>query len=125
MGEKPEIVRSLAEAVAGDTVWIFNSERPVFVDGQYRGRGVWDTATIDGETKQSFIIDRYGKFDRNTGLGRVRNGYASCCRIAGEDERETAKWQAAAWHIARAVEGLRDAEKLKQIAAIVGWNPSE
>lgn len=117
------IVRSLAEANVGDTVWIFDSQAAIMVDGKYRGRGVWSTAAITGSTKQSFILPYQGKFDRKTGYGRARGGYQSSYRIAGEAERENERWMGGRGVIASLVQREPDIEKVKQVAAIVGWEP--
>lgn len=118
------IAESLAAAKVGDTVWIYLAERNRYVDGLYDGRGVWEKIIITAETRHSFEVAPFGKFDRKTGRARLQNDYSSGNHIAGHKERDDIVWLEASYKISQRVDRLRDAEKLKQIAAIVGWSPS-
>lgn len=118
------IAESLAVAKTGDTVWIYHAERNRYVDGVYDGRGVWEKIIITAETRHSFEVAPFGKFDRKTGRARPQNNYSSSNYIAGRKERDDGVWLAGRYHISEIVRRIEDTEKLKQIAAIVGWSPS-
>lgn len=115
------VSESLAVAKVGDTVWIYHAQQNRYVDGLYDGRGVWSKAVIIAETRLSLQVKLYGKFDRKTGRERPHNGYTSGDYIAGQKERDDAAWRDAGYRISDFVRRLNDPEKLRQIAAIVGW----
>lgn len=117
-------VESLAVAKVGDHVLLFESQRANYINGKYLGRGVWRLSQITEETKQSFILSRE-KFDRKNGAARSSGGYNTSNVIAGEKERIDYEWSQYRYKIGRMVEDLRDANKLRQIAEIIGFTPSK
>lgn len=116
------IVETLAYAKIGSAVWLFDSQASNYVNGQYKGRGVWKRAIITDETRASLIIDRQ-KYDKKTGVCRPVSGYTPQLFIFGEAERQDRQWKNSAWQIADAVKRCSDVQKLKKVAEIVGWQP--
>jgi hypothetical protein len=116
------VVETLADAKIGSAVWLFDAQASNYVDGQYKGRGVWKFAIIDGENRASFIIHRQ-KYDRKTGVCRPISGYSPQLFIFGETERQDRMWGGSAYQISEAVKRCTDIQALKQIAIILGWSP--
>lgn len=121
-------VDHLRDAKPGDTVWQYDSQRNVYDNGKYLGRGGWQLVTIESETRRSFTILRT-KFDRATGEEMGNGQWSKTMRIAGQIEYEIDKARADWFRdhypaVRRLVDAEQDVERWKQIAAIVGYEPS-
>jgi len=115
MGEP--IPARLADAKVGDLIWYFDVNKSRYVDGKYAGRGDWGTDVITGETSQSFIVGRQ-KFDRKTGHER---GAYTHLHLYGEQDRYDRIWVEYAYRVGTVVQRCRDANKIREIAKLVGW----
>lgn len=113
-------VDRISAAKAGDTVWVYESQMSLHVEGKYVGRGVWRLFKIQEETRQSFVVSGT-KFDRKTGRERSRGGYSSGNMIAGEIEKSDHLWRSD--HAYRMVNSLHnaDTQTLRKVAEIIGW----
>lgn len=118
----------IKDAKKGDMVWMFDQNGHVHdKDGKYLGRGSWTLRPIEDENRASFIIWST-KYERETGIGRVKNGYSSSTRLFGQKEYEDRVWiDKHEYKVKAAVDrlnsGLRieDLEMIRQIAKIIGY----
>lgn len=115
-------VARISEAKVGDTVWFFDSQMNRYEDGKYKGRGVWKEVVIEAETRSSFIVGRE-KYDKKTGVVRGTRDYSASLFLFGEKDKDDREWRQRSDRIGERVQRCDDIEKLKQIAAIIGWSP--
>ena len=116
------IVERLSDAQVGDEVWRFDpNARRTDANGRYEGRGAWNTDAITSETRLSWLC-RHDKYAKLTGEERDNRGFGSKRRIAGQKERRDSEILGQSWRLMEAVKAVRDAEKLLQIAEIVGFS---
>lgn len=122
MTEEKVTVDRLADAKTGDFVWEFDANLSRYVNGKYEGRGVFKLARIESETRQSFIINRT-KFDRNSGIERVRNGFTSGRHLFGDLDKEDFVWMDENRYRLLAALERCDCSTLRKVADLIGWRP--
>ena len=126
MTNESATVDYIRDAKVGDKVWYYDQNGAVHdAEGKYTGRGSWKLQAIQEENRASFII--FGsKYDRETGKGRVKNGYSSSTHLFGQLEYEKEVWIDRNVHVIKsAVDRLNpkfridDYHKLLKIADIL------
>ena len=108
----------------GDKCWVWNINSRVYVDGKVSTRGHFREATIDGETRLSWIVGEM-KFAKDT-LGWRDANWGSHCRLY-LTERSVDDHCFVTDHAYRIGEKVRqcDAATLRKVAEIVGYDAKE
>lgn len=82
----------------------------------------WFKEIITGETRQSWILGNNSQYKVNKKTMLESLGQWGSRRWYTDDARNTKRWlDRNAWRIAKAVEGCHDADILKKIAVLVGY----
>jgi hypothetical protein len=116
-----EMCVNKAATEAPTHVWIFDTNRRVYVKGQPGPvwREHWIRYAVTGETSRSWLLEggRRAPKKRN----RVQRGWIAF----SEAEIDAAEWlQLHKYRIVRFVETCPDAETLQAIAKLIGYEPS-
>jgi hypothetical protein len=109
----------------GSTVWYHDVNHRVYTKpkvgrlwGEIIPRASWRPLKITGETSRSWITA--------SGTKLPKKGEWHPHWVQTESEVDDWEWQRVHCHpIADAVRGLRDADKLRQIAALIGYVPKQ
>lgn len=120
--ENADIVDRISLAKVGDTVWLYDANAPVYDENRkWLGRGLYTQVVITGETRASFLIRGNAKFDRKTGIERATGGYAANRYLAGHQDRLDRRVIQQRHNLSSAVGNCKDADTLRKIADLVGY----
>lgn len=111
-------------AKVGEYLWHYDNYRNAYDEnGKYLGRGAYRLVKVIGETRQSFVVEAFGKYSRLTGEERDTQGYSVRRWVFGQKEYEARRWNAIHHRrIVKLVESIEDSEVLKKIAAVIGYD---
>jgi hypothetical protein len=119
-----EFAKTRAEAKVGDQIYVYDRQAPLYVDGEYKGRGLWCVASVN-KIADVYIETDKGRYRLEDGEEGTRTDYPSYRSAFGSVEHEDEVWRLARHRIADAVLRLDERRVLKQIAELVGVDKDE
>lgn len=116
-----EVINELKDAQVGDLVWLYDDNANRYDENKkYLGRGDWRKTQITEKTRLS-LVSYQTKFTLE-GRAREKNGFAPGVSIYGQKEKEAKEWlDKNAYFLAQKIQYMGDAEMLKKVAELVGY----
>lgn len=116
-----QAVKKLEDANVGDFVWFYDGNANRYDENKkYIGRGKYRLAQVEGKTRQSFEVQGT-KFTLD-GDPRIKNGFTPNYGIYGQDDREAKEWlDNNKYKLISYIQGVNDADALKKVAELVGY----